>query len=99
MLMNAYSIFDNKALNYGAPWFQINDGVAIRVFADLANDLNTNVGRHPSDYILYAVGFYDDAKGELIPVSPLRHVRDAISLVELPSNPLFPNTDNRLTTK
>lgn len=89
MMLNAYTVYDNKALTYNVPFFTSTDGAAVRMFADLANDSNTAVGRHPSDYSLFAIGSYDDNKGMLLPESPLRHVADATSLLKLAPTPLF----------
>ena len=83
MIMNAYSIFDMKALQYHLPFFQPADGAAIRMLMDLVNDPNTMVGRHPSDFVLYHVGHYDDARGEVQPIAPLRHIVDAVSLLRV----------------
>lgn len=81
MILNAYSIYDRKALAYHSPFYQTTDGAAVRTFSDLVQDNNTQVGRHPADFVLYCVGSYDDAKGELTPLAPLRHVIDATALV------------------
>lgn len=96
MTMNVYSIFDRKSLIYNTPWFQPTHGAATRILEDLVNDLSTNVGRHPNDYVLYCIGSYDDQKGLLIPIAPLVHVMDAIALVKLPPASLFPNVSNAL---
>lgn len=96
MITNAYAIFDNKALIYNVPWFQPTDGAATRVLADLANDLQTNIGRHPGDYILYRVGTYDDSKGIMTPIQPLEHVVDAIALVRLSPELFQPNVGNQI---
>lgn len=91
MQLKAYSIYDNKALIYHAPFFTHTDGAAVRMFSDLANDPNTSVGRHPSDYSLWCIGIFDDQKASLTPVVPLLHVYDAVGLVKLtPSLPLEP---------
>lgn len=89
MILNAYTIFDNKSLQYNPPYFASTDAAAARAFSDLANDLNTNIGRHPSDYILYCCGTFLDSSGKLEPISPLRHVADAISLVQIRNLDLF----------
>lgn len=81
MILNAYAIYDRKSLVYNPPFFTHTDGSATRMLSDLVNDLQTNVGRHPSDYVLFRVGTYDDAKGLLLGVSPLVHVIDAMALV------------------
>lgn len=82
MMLRCYSIFDRKALQYHPPFFQSTDGAATRAVADLANDLNTQIGRHPSDFVLFMIGEYDDQKGAMLPCSPLVHVVDAVALVQ-----------------
>lgn len=90
MKLNAYSIFDNKALTYHPPFFTHTDGAAVRMVQDLANDTNTQVGRHPGDYVLYYVGTYDDSNGQMWPEQPLRHVMDAAALLSIkPTGDLF----------
>lgn len=90
MIQRAYSIFDNKGLIYASPFFAPTNGAAVRMVQDVANDLNTSIGRHPSDYILYCIGDYNDANGVLNAYAPLEHVIDVISLVTLkPQGSLF----------
>jgi hypothetical protein len=91
MKLNAYSLFDNKALQYHAPFFSSTDGAAVRSLSDLVSEPNTGPGRHPSDYVLYFIGTYDDSNGQLWPEQPLRHVMDAIALVKV--QPQFPFAD------
>lgn len=83
MILKAYSIFDIKALQYHAPFFTHTDGSAVRMFSDVVNDVNTNIGRHPADFKLYCVGTYSDANGSLEPTLPMEHVIDAIALVHI----------------
>lgn len=83
MILNAYTIYDRKALQYHAPFFAVADGAALRSFMDLANDPQTTVGRHPGDYVLYRCGAYDDSSGQLLPVSALEHISDALPLVRV----------------
>jgi len=89
MLLKAYSIYDNKALQYHPPFFASTDGAAVRSFRDLVNDQSTTVGRHPGDYVLYCIGTFSDQDGSLDREIPLRHVMDAAALVELPPASLF----------
>jgi len=95
MKLNAYSVFDNKALAYNVPFFVSTDGAAVRMFADLANDAQSAISRHPGDYILYRVGSYDDQTGGITAEDPKAHVADAISLVKLEPTPLFDNVQQR----
>lgn len=81
MIVQAYSLYDRKALRYHAPFFAVTDGEAIRSCSDLVQDTNTTVGRHPNDYVLYCVGSYRDDDGHLKAQEPLRHVVDLNALV------------------
>lgn len=81
MKLNAYSIYDRKALQYHPPFFQSTDGSAVRAVSDLVNDGNTTIGRHPADYVLFCVGSYNDQLGLMLAETPLRHVIDAAALV------------------
>lgn len=89
MILRAYSLLDVKALQYNPPFFQSTDAVAIRALRDLVNDLNTTVGRHPSDFKLYCIGTFDDATGHFEPLHPMMHVMDALSLVPVSPPSLF----------
>lgn len=90
MKLNAYTLFDTKSLQYHSPFFTHTDGAAVRMLQDLVGDTNTNVGRHPADYVLYCCGTYEDSNAQLYPEQPLRHVMDAIALVTLkPTGDLF----------
>lgn len=91
MILNAYSIFDHKAVQYFPPFYSSTDGAATRSLRDLVDDGNSNVGRHPGDYTLFCVGTWDDSKGRFEPIIPLRHIIDAVALVAPASNTLpFP---------
>lgn len=81
MILKAYTIHDCKALQYHSPWFAVSDGAAARIVQDLANDLNTMIGRHPRDYTVWLCGTYDDSTGQFTPILPLVHVVDCVSLV------------------
>lgn len=90
MKLNAYSLFDNKALQYHPPFYTSTDAAAVRMVRDLVDDLATNVGRHPKDYTLYFVGEYDDSNGLFMAQQPLRFVVDAVALVRQDSSPVLP---------
>ncbi|UDN67749.1 nonstructural protein [robinz microvirus RP_107] len=94
MVLHGYSIFDRKAMVYHAPFFAVSDGSASRSVADLASDTNTTVGRHPGDYVLYRVGGWDDAAGILLPIVPIVHVVDALSLVPARPADFFTGADD-----
>lgn len=81
MLLYAYSLYDSKALTYSPPFFTTAHGSAVRMVMDLAGDLNTSVGRHPSDYTLFCVGQWNDATGNLLPNDVREHISDVLPLV------------------
>lgn len=82
MVLNCYAIYDNKALIYIRPFYEVTDGAALRAFQELAQDLNTFVGKHPNDYSLWRCATYDDQTGLYHPQVPLSHVGDASALLE-----------------
>lgn len=88
MILFAYSIYDRKALQYHPPFYASTDASAARSFSDVANDVNTNIGRHPSDFVLYCVGTFNDQKATLTAIDPIKHVVDATAL--LPMQPRLP---------
>lgn len=94
MILNAYTLYDRKALQYHAPFFAHADGAAVRMVCDLVADQNTTVGRHPEDFVLYRVGAYDDASGSLLPASVLEHIADANSLVRLTTSGPYPHSND-----
>lgn len=89
MLLNAYSIYDNKALVYAPPFYAQNDATAKRIVSDAATDPNSSLSRHPSDYSVFLVGNYNDATGTLTPCMPLVHVSDVLALIRMPEASLF----------
>lgn len=66
MIIKAFAIFDVKSDSFSTPFFKSASGQAVRDFADLANDKNTTVGRHPEDFKLCEVGCFDDSTGVLV---------------------------------
>lgn len=81
MKQNVYTLFDTKALIFNTPFFSHNHGVARRMCADLVADINTTVGRHPADYVLYCLGSYQDDLGKFDLFEIREHVLDIISIV------------------
>lgn len=83
MKLNVYTLFDTKTLIFNTPFFTHTHGAASRMCADLAADINTSVGRHPADYVLYCIGTYDDVLGAMQPFDIREHVVDIVSLVPI----------------
>lgn len=73
MKLEIYTIYDAAIDAYGRPTFMRSRGEAMRMFTDVANDKQTNIGQHPSDFGLFYLGDFDDVNGvfdlEKVPVS------------------------------
>lgn len=72
MKMNVYSVYDKAVNAFLQPFYARSAGEAIRSFTELANDSNTNVGRHPTDFLLMFLGEYDDNSGLFNCQEPMR---------------------------
>lgn len=70
MKLKMYSVYDSKALVYGQPMFISAVGSALRSFADLCNDPQSLVCKHPTDFVLFEIGEYDDSTGVVTPTMP-----------------------------
>lgn len=76
MLTHLYTIYDSKAAAYKLPFYQINDDVALRTAIDLLLDKDSQISKHPHDFVMFKLGSYDDitARFDLLP-SPESFVR------------------------
>lgn len=52
------------------------EGEAIRVFMDMVADKNTPQGKHPDDYDIYLVGYFDDQNGHIELEQPPKKLAD-----------------------
>lgn len=66
MILFAYSILDIKVGTYSPPFFMNHDGLAMRAMSETVNDMSTSIGRHPADFQLMKVGYFDDATGAIV---------------------------------
>lgn len=67
MIIKAFSLLDTKTGMFNLPFFLSHEGAAIRAVIDLGGDMNTTVGRHPADFQLYYIGWFDDQTGIMTP--------------------------------
>ena len=74
MILEAFSVYDKAVNAFMPPFFARSTGEAIRSFGDLAHDNSTNVCKHPSDFVLYRVGEFNDNSGLFAVVEPARLV-------------------------
>lgn len=64
MRLFVVAMFDKAAAVYGPPMCVAAVGQAVRGFQDqVTGPADTTIARHPADFELYHVGFFDDASG------------------------------------
>lgn len=90
MKLIAYAIYDTKAEFFQRPFFAQTDGLAVRAVVDEGSRRGSALAAHPSDYVLFAVGEYDDSNGTLSSFTPrnLGVVKSLISVNNLDSSKL-----------
>lgn len=66
MIVNMYSVYDEKAETFASPFCMLNDGQATRAFGDACQDKSSQMYKHPSDYKLYKLGEFDDNSGHIV---------------------------------
>lgn len=82
--LGAYCVRDAKAEAYMRPFFAPTAGFAIRTFSEWANDGESPVAKHPEDYMLFAVGQFDEEAGMLIPAVQPQSLGSALEYVSKP---------------
>lgn len=80
MLKLIYTILDTKAAAYLPPFYMRSNGEALRAFSDEISNGDSQIAKHPEDFILFQIGTFDEQTGELSPVSPISLAK-AIDLV------------------
>jgi len=63
--MRLYSIYDTKAESWGNPVSIRTDAEAIRMFKVVANDDQSEIGKHPEDFMLFRVGTFNNETGSV----------------------------------
>lgn len=80
MKMQTFSIFDVASGAYMRPFFMLSEKQAVRTFGELSMDAEHEVGKHPEDYSLVAIGEFDDQTG-LITGEPVRVLTTGLAMV------------------
>ena len=62
------SVYDTVAKVYGPPLAFLNAGEGVRWFSDMVNNPQdqSNIYKHPKDFVLFELGSYDDQSGEIL---------------------------------
>lgn len=73
MILKIFAVFDSKMAQFGQPFFDQNEGSAIRNFSDAVNDGSNPHNmwhKHPEDFSLFYLGDFASDNGELVPILP-----------------------------
>lgn len=76
------TLFDAKAAAYNVPQFVQSIGGAIRSFSDEINrqDPNNVLFNHPSDFLLFEMGSYDDSDATIETLDTMRLIASGADL-------------------
>lgn len=80
MKMQVYSLYDAAIGAYAKPFFMQSVGQALRGLKDLLADHNSEVAKHPEDYILFKLGEFDDETGKFVSDGPVS-IANCVELV------------------
>ncbi len=82
--MKIFAIFDSKAEAYLNPFFNPTAGVALRSFAQAANDEQHDFNKFAGDYTLFELGSFDPQTGTISPLSAPHNLGTAHTLITNP---------------
>jgi len=71
MKTTVFAVRDTKSESFGTPFFMPNRAMALRAFNDLAQDPKTTINKHPTDYVLFEIGYFEDENAEITPLKPV----------------------------
>lgn len=77
-----FSIRDSKGDFFNQPFPQLTKAEALRTFAELANDPQSRIAKHPEDYDMYYLGTYDTITGLIDALKSPEHIQKALHCVK-----------------
>lgn len=77
MELKIFTIKDQKAAIYHAPFFKKSHAEAERDFRELVKDDKTMISKYPQDFDLYYIGTYDDSIGQITCLDTPHHILKA----------------------
>lgn len=92
MILRMFSMYDEKAEAFIRPFFMPNVAMAQRVIIKAGSEMDHPFAQHPSDYILYELGTFDETGAEFTTtLTPIRHgsVKELTPAEETPNHDLF----------
>lgn len=90
MIYYVCSIRDSAMDGFIRPFVVPGTGIAIRSFSDEVNRDGSEMAKHPQDYELFVIGYFDERSGEIVGEKPrsLARAVDVLSktLTAMPNN-------------
>lgn len=87
MKQKIFAVYDSKAEAFNTPIFAQSTGVAIRSFAQAANDQTHDFARYGGDFSLFELGEFDLASGHITMLKTHINLGLAITFVESTPDP------------
>lgn len=69
MKIEVFAVYDAKSKAFMQPFYAAAPGLAGRMFGEACQDPSTALFKYPEDFVLYHIGTFDDASGELVPLA------------------------------
>lgn len=86
--LRIYAAHDTKISAFLPPMFVQHVGQILRIWADLANDSTTNVGKYPADFHLYEIGEFNTETAMIEPKTPITLIQTALEARATNQEPL-----------
>lgn len=63
MRVQVFTVLDSKIGSFAQPWFSVNVETAVRAFSEALRDPQSMLSKHPEDFSLWLLGYFDDDSG------------------------------------
>ena len=83
MISGIYAVRDAKTEAFSQPFFFLKPGLALRSFGDEVANRDSNLAKHPEDFALFHLGYYDDETGAVTSLAQPEQIALAINYVSL----------------
>lgn len=80
-MLNIFSIYDKKAVQYHQPFYAGNKGLALRMFQEIVEDQKTSISKYPADFSIWILGDYNEQTGEIHPKKMPEFLDEACNFV------------------
>lgn len=87
MIMQIYTVYDNKTEVFMRPWYALTDGEAMRIFTDAVADPQSPYSKHPLDFTLYHIGSFNDHGATFEGRDPIHQLGTAVDFTNPTEDP------------